>query len=241
MFFALVEGTKIEALPKAKGICPLCQRDVFAKCGEINVWHWAHQKGGSCDNWCEPETAWHKNWKIIFGKDFCEIIIKKEDVKHIADIRTQNDVVIELQNSPIQMPIIRRRENFYGERMLWIINGLPFKHNFIIHSSNPHKKQEYYWSMNYEENEHGTVDKNTGEIIPRPKKEFTFRWDWPRKSWSDVQRFTFIDFGDENLFWITEGMGTSHGWGREISKKDFLKKYGGDITLITTIISSQTR
>lgn len=234
MLFAIANGEKIEAIPKTTGKCPLCERPVFSKCGEINVWHWAHSKDESCDSWYEPETQWHKNWKLTFGKDNCEIVISKDGIRHIADIFTIDNVVIELQNSPIQKPIIRRRENFYGERMLWVINGKQFKHNFLIHSRR--LDDEYYQRLNYVYSQYGIVDKETGEIFSRPKKELTFSWSWCRKSWNEVHRPVFIDFGDENLFWVTSGMGTSQGQGRLISKESFLKKYGGDTELLATII-----
>jgi competence CoiA-like predicted nuclease len=50
-----------------------------------------------------------------FGKENSEIVIKQDGIKHIADILTSNKVVIELQNSPIRKPDIRKRELFYGE------------------------------------------------------------------------------------------------------------------------------
>jgi len=109
MLFAIVNGEKVEATPKTTGKCTLCERTVFSKCGEVNVWHWAHHKDESCDSWYEPETEWHKNWKLTFGKDNCEIVIIKDSIRHIADIFTKENVVIELQNSPIQKPIIRKR------------------------------------------------------------------------------------------------------------------------------------
>ncbi len=129
MLFATVNGEKVEANPETIGACPLRERTVFSKCGEINVWHWAHHNDESCDSWYEPETEWHKNWKLVFGKDLCEKVITKDGVRHIADILTNDSVIIELQNSPIQKPIIRQRETFYGERMIWIINGKYFKHS----------------------------------------------------------------------------------------------------------------
>jgi hypothetical protein len=49
MLFAIVNGAKVEAKPQSNGVCPLCERTVFSKCGEINVWHWAHHKDDSCD------------------------------------------------------------------------------------------------------------------------------------------------------------------------------------------------
>jgi competence protein CoiA len=240
MLFANVNGEKTEATPKTKGICLLCEREVFSKCGEVNVWHWSHFKDESCDSWYEPETEWHKNWKLVFGKDYCEIVISKESVRHIADIQTKEGIVIELQNSPIQKPIIRRRESFYGGRMIWVINGRHFKHNFIIYppildSNELQGRRDLLYTPD------GIVDSKTGELISRPKKERAFLWSWPRKSWIDVKRNVFIDFGDENLFWIIEGMGTSRGKGKQINKLKFLEKYGGDITLLPTLIDKSPK
>jgi len=232
MLFATVCGEKVEAKPKTNGLCPLCDQPVFSKCGEVNVWHWAHHKDESCDNWYEPETEWHKNWKLAFGKENCEIVISKDGVRHIADILTENKVVIELQNSPIQKPIILRRENFYGERMLWVINGIKFKDNFR-HSTFPPGK--YLVNGHYYYDPHGIIE--TEYKTPHSKNDVFFSWDWPRKSWSNVQRSVFIDFGEENLFWVKYGMGTKTGRGQQISKENFIKKYGGDLTLLNTLIN----
>lgn len=260
MLFAILNGEKSEAEPKTKGVCPLCEEPVYSKCGEINIWHWAHYKDESCDDWYEPETEWHKNWKLIFGKENCEIIIRKNKVKHIADIQTKENVIIELQNSPIQKPIIRRRETFYGERMIWVINGRQFKEHFDIHTipspshsyaSQPYPSQididaEYNRKYNPYSSEYRKVDKNIEEIkspnikaMKFPlKRNIYFSWSWSRKSWADVQRHIFIDFGDKNLFWVKGGMGTSRGQGIQISKEIFIRKYGGNIELLETVIEN---
>lgn len=232
MIFATVNGEKIQAKPKTIGICPLCEQTVFSKCGEIIVWHWAHKKDEGCDSWYEPETQWHKNWKLIFGRDNCEIVIKKEGIRHIADIRTKQDVIIELQNSPILRPIIRKRETFYGERMIWIINGKNFKDNFDIH---PYifSDREYYRFNNPLSPEFRSVEMNSLQ------KQLSFRWDRPRKSWAKVQRNVFIDFGDDQLFWVRGGMGTSFGKGVQISKEQFVRKYEGDLDLLATVIDTK--
>ncbi len=232
MLFATVSGEKIEAKPKTTGLCPLCDRTVFSKCGEINVWHWAHLKDESCDSWYEPETEWHKNWKLIFGKENCEIVITKDGVRHIADILTENKLVIELQNSAIQKPIIFKRENFYGERMLWVINGIKFKNNFRHFTFRPNR---YLVNGLYYSDPHGIIEAE--HSIPHSKNDLTFSWDWPRKSWNGVQRNVFIDFGDENLFWVKDGMGTKTGRGQQISKENFIKKYGGDLALLNSLIN----
>ncbi len=220
MLYASLNKEKIEASPKTRAMCPLCEKDVFSKCGEVNVWHWAHLKQESCDNWYEPETKWHKDWKNQFGKELSEIIITKDGVKHIADIYTKDQIVIELQNSPILMPTIRKRELFYGEKMLWIINGIPFKDNFKIYD-------DYrYEEPLYEVVGQKLIHKYTREIICTEKNEIFF-WSWCRKSWSEVLRPVFIDFGEEHLFWVKYGMGTGRGYGKYISKEKFIAKYFG--------------
>lgn len=235
MLFAIINNDKVEAKPKTIGVCPLCERTVFSKCGELNVWHWAHHKDESCDSWYEPETEWHKNWKLIFGKENCEIIISKDGVRHIADIRTKENVIIELQNSPIPKPIIRKRENFYGERMIWVINGKHFKGNFNIYSSRLDEDEEHFRLYNPLSRQYGIVEKNSH------KKEVHFSWNWARKSWCDVQSNVFIDFGDGNLFWVKGGMGTSCGKGWQISKDSFVRKYGGDLELLETLIDNSNK
>lgn len=223
MLFAIVNGIKIGAKPQSKGICPLCKQPVFSKCGEINRWHWAHSHQENCDTWHEPESFWHNHWKMTFGKENAEIVIEKEGIRHIADIQTRENVVIELQNSPISKPVIRERENFYGERMIWLINGREFKSYLTVKD---------FWE-----------DKDYLELksLPRPPKRWIrsrpeilkgtngefFKWKKPRKSWEDVQRHLFIDFGEDSLFRVHEGMGTSQIRGTFISKEKFINKYGG--------------
>ncbi|WCO03515.1 competence protein CoiA [Psychroserpens ponticola] len=215
MIWALLNDEKTEAIPKTFGKCPLCGKKVVSKCGEIKVWHWAHLKDKSCDHWYEPETFWHLHWKLTFGKENAEIVIKKDGKRHIADILTNSDVVIELQNSPIQKSVIRKREKFYGERMLWLINGIDFKDNFEV--SNQDNFDVLYRFYNN---------------LPANNK-LVFDWKWARKSWEEVERSVFIDFGKESLFWVQTGMGTSRGEGKYISKEKFINKYGGDFEYYT--------
>ena len=233
MLFALVNGEKFEAMPKTEGKCPLCNEIFYSKCGDINIWHWAHYKDNSCDSWYEPESEWHRNWKMVFGRNNSEIIISRDEARHIADIQTRENVIIELQNSPIPRPTIYQRESFYGERMIWIVNGKHFKHNFRVQQSFPgsYSRNE----KNYEDR-HGIFTKNTEGLAPHSKDDFRFIWDWPRKSWSGVQRNVFVDCGAENLFWSLDGMGTKNGRGRKTSKEKFIKKYGGNLELLTTLI-----
>ncbi len=223
MIWALVENKRVEAIPKTKGICPLCGVQVISKCGTVNVWHWSHSTGENCDAWYEPESFWHKHWKLTFGMNNSEIGITKNNKKHFADILTNENVVIELQNSPIPKPIIREREDFYGERMLWLINGDKFKEN--LSSKDFWEDQDYLEQMSLP---HPPVRwiRSSPEIEKGPNGEF-FKWNHPRKSWADVRRPVFIDISEDLLFRVIEGMGTSQIRGTYISKENFINKYGG--------------
>lgn len=124
MKFAIVDGQKLEPFPKGKGICPSCGNEMVAKCGRFKVWHWAHKSTRHCDSWWENETEWHRKWKSYFPLENQEV--SHTDVNsgelHIADIKTNNDIVIECQNSPIKLEEVESREEFY-DNMIWIVNG----------------------------------------------------------------------------------------------------------------------
>lgn len=234
MLFAIINGRKNEAIPHTIGTCLLCEREVFSKCGDINVWHWAHVKNDNCDSWYEPESEWHKNWKHVFGKDHCEVVISKEGVRHIADILTPGHIIIELQNSPIPKSTINQREVFYGEKMIWIINGKHFKQNFSIYKSQLDKDEDYNRRYNPSSPYFGNYDDSLKDIL-------TFNWSNYRRSWAGAGRNTFIDFGDENLFWVKEGMGAKHGKGKQVTKEAFIKKYGGNLRLLETLIENSDK
>jgi competence CoiA-like predicted nuclease len=133
MLFAFTsEKIKIEPFPGGRAFCPGCESEVNAKCGSTNIWHWAHDSLEDCDNWkYEPKTKWHLHWQNRFHKDDIEKVIVKNKKFHIADIVGNNDVVIEIQNSPISAEEIIARELFY-EKMIWILNGYQFAENIKI-------------------------------------------------------------------------------------------------------------
>jgi competence protein CoiA len=88
MKLAVVEGERREAQPGLLAKCNDCGHTVRARCGEHNIWHWAHIGVRNCDTWWEPETEWHRAWKNHFPEDWQEIIRRSEDgEKHIADVR----------------------------------------------------------------------------------------------------------------------------------------------------------
>lgn len=131
--YAFIDGVKTDILDTSKGahgICPLCGDELISRQGEINTWHWAHKNGHVCDSWYETKGAWHRWWQDQFDKSWQEVaIIKKgegeesQDIKHIADVRTDEDWVIECQYSSLSLQKIREREAFYGKKMVWVVSG----------------------------------------------------------------------------------------------------------------------
>jgi hypothetical protein len=125
MKFALFNDERIEATKGAKGKCPCCGSELIAKCGEIVIHHWAHKK--KCDDhWWENETEWHRNWKNQFPKEWQEVIHYDDSgEKHIADVKTNEDWVIEFQHSVIKPEERRSRDDFYNKnnKLIWVVDG----------------------------------------------------------------------------------------------------------------------
>ena len=141
MLYAIKNEERILASPKNKAECLLCHKPMIAKCGDINIWHWAHESMIDCDNFSEGETKWHLDWKNKFNKDDVEKNIIKNNVCHRADIFIKNTVV-ELQNSTISTEDIYKREIFYGN-MIWIFNAEKFINNFQL------RQKDSYFSFRW--------------------------------------------------------------------------------------------
>lgn len=121
MQFAIVgDGQRIEAMPGTRGVCPICESEVIARCGDINAWHWAHTTRFDCDAWAEGESTWHRAWKKRFPRQWREVVVGS----HRADIKAPRGV-IELQASTIATNEVAEREHFYGD-MVWVLNAMEF-------------------------------------------------------------------------------------------------------------------
>jgi hypothetical protein len=117
--YALVDGERREVAKGLHGVCEVCGRKVIAKCGSFRIWHWAHVPGCDCPaNWWEPPTPWHLSWQSAAREEFREVC----RYPHKADMVGDNDVVIEVQHSPISRAEIEERERFYGG-MIWLFDA----------------------------------------------------------------------------------------------------------------------
>lgn len=134
MLYALNEhDTKVEATPGGRGTCPGCGAQMVAKCGAINIWHWAHESRQDCDPWWEPESEWHRWWKQLVSPDRCEVV----KGQHRADMIGAGGVVIELQHSSISPCEIAERERFYGH-MIWVFDVRECYHNMSMRPKATH-------------------------------------------------------------------------------------------------------
>ncbi len=131
MHFALINNNRVEAQPQLQGLCTCCFQPVIAKCGTRKIWHWAHKSKTDCDNWWETETEWHRAWKSNYPMEWQEISLVDESTseKHIADVRTPHNLVIEFQHSHIDPQERTSREKFY-KNMVWIVDGTRLKRDY---------------------------------------------------------------------------------------------------------------
>ena len=174
MKFSFVDGIRQEPTPKERGICCICGSPTIAKCGNRKVWHWAHLSTKHCDSWWENETEWHRLWKSYFPQKNQEVIHFDEETgeKHIADIKTDNGMVIEIQNSPMNEEELSAREKFYG-KMLWIVNGEKFKTNFMILDRLPDPLCEFAQDIEF----HPGKAEDWGKIFHRKSENSDYE-DW---------------------------------------------------------------
>jgi len=133
MIYALLEDNKVsvDETTETEAACPCCHSPVIARRGEINIHHWAHKSLVECDSFYEPKTQWHVDMQNIltnYNKDLQEVVIKKNQVKHIADVINKFNCVVECQHSPISSTEIFEREQFY-EHMIWLLDGETFGKN----------------------------------------------------------------------------------------------------------------
>lgn len=124
MKYAIINGEKTEAFKGGKGLCPSCNSELIARCGDVKINHWSHKGTRNCDAWWENETEWHRQWKNQFPKEWQEIVhFGKNGEKHIADVKTKNDWIIEFQHSYIK-PEERNSRNAFYSKLVWVIDGL---------------------------------------------------------------------------------------------------------------------
>ena len=130
MKLSIVNGERREPEKGLFGNCIGCGQPTIAKCGTINIWHWAHKSHCECDHWWENETEWHRAWKNNFPVEWQEIRQKADSGEwHIADIKTTHGHIIEFQHSFLKQDERQSRNAFYGTDLVWVVDGLKRKND----------------------------------------------------------------------------------------------------------------
>ena len=126
MRFAIVNGERHLPEKGMHGTCPLCGAEVISKCGAVRIPHWAHKNLQDCDAWSEGKTDWHIEWQDKFPREWQEITISKNNIKHRADVCVPGDngehaAIIEFQHSYLEQEELNAREEFYPN-LIWVVD-----------------------------------------------------------------------------------------------------------------------
>jgi competence protein CoiA len=185
MKYALSNKDRIEATPKAQGICQCCGSELVAKCGTQKIWHWAHKGKRNCDHWWENETQWHRDWKDNFPKEWQEVVHQPENgEKHIADVKTPNGLVVEFQHSAISAEEKLSLETLY-KNMIWVVDGRRLERDFKRFNENFRTSDWRHWGP--------FVRKNRIPSRSLPK------------SWQSSSKLVFFDWGFvKSEYWIKD-------------------------------------
>ncbi|MET0576479.1 MAG: hypothetical protein ABWZ83_11545, partial [Mesorhizobium sp.] len=97
--------------------------------------------------------------------------------RHIADVKNDRGLVIELQHSPIALEERLSREYFY-EKMVWIVDGMRYKRDLAAFHKAVANSVMHYDPLS---------------LYPLAGTAGMFR------RWAPLRRDVFIDFGDEEF------------------------------------------
>jgi len=126
------DGQRVSAKPEVVAFCQNCGEEVVAKCGEINIWHFAHKTTNDCFGG-EGESLWHEYWKGMFPEECREFLRYDKYLEYkIADV-AYCEIVLEYQTNLPDVDEIEFRQEFWqdlGYKFKWVIknNDQFFKH-----------------------------------------------------------------------------------------------------------------
>jgi hypothetical protein len=185
----------------SKILCQVCDGPLIPKRGSINMHHYAHKSNENCIlNHKDLKTPWHLLWQNIMKPEYIECIINKNSRTHIADIKTDLNLVIEVQHSYLSEDEIIERESFY-DNMIWILDG--------TNSVKFDKLKTEYFTMKCNK----VLECNNGYSFVKTSYRF----------WRNMKKIKYIDTGS-NLLRILEYMGNDIYLCREIDYRMFIIK-----------------
>lgn len=191
MLLALKETVRVRPTRTGeRGTCPVCAGEVVSRCGEINVWHWAHRAISGCDPWIEAESEWHAEWKSLVPETWIEAVIEKDGQRRCADIRLPNGCVVKLQRAPLSPEQIREYERFFGE-MVWIFDVREARETADAYGTP---------RLDLRKKEMSGLAKQLQGVKDTPTNYRTFRWKHPKKHIGFATRLRLLDIGNKQVF-----------------------------------------
>ncbi|HSL55294.1 MAG TPA: competence protein CoiA family protein [Pyrinomonadaceae bacterium] len=189
MQVALKNGVRVRPTRTGeRALCQTCEGEVLSKCGEINVWHWAHRSIAACDSWIEADTEWHSEWKARVPESWIEIVIEKDGKRRLADIRLPNGLIVKLQRSSLSPEQIRDYERFFGN-MIWIFD--------VQDSLEPSDGGP---RLEFRKKEMSSTALQLRGWKETPSNYRTFRWKHAKKHIAYASRPVYLDVGKNYVF-----------------------------------------
>jgi len=141
-----------------------------------------------------------------FPTDWQEVVhLASDGQKHIADIKTPDDWVIEFQHSYINPEERRSREDFY-KRLIWVVDG----------NRRSRDKTRFI-----------KVLSSTGPNSLWPELQVTFAEGAIFNDWITSNAYVIYDFGDEDIWCLFPQSNELWAYLLPISRLDFIKSLSG--------------
>lgn len=122
--------------------------------------------------------------------------------------------------------------------MIWVINGMHFKHNFLRTAKKPNNWDEEYSNHLYlnlkprffrpQLTVAGHKNKRNASILydcyfsgnSVSENKWIYYWNYESKTWPHCRMPVFIDFGKDELWWLSKNRIV-----QKVSKSQFVNKY----------------
>ena len=155
MYIAIDKNNQLcsidNAVPGWDYYCPVCERKLLARRGEIRQHCFSHMPGEACsDSWDKDYdmSEWHREWQAGFPICNQEVVVQLGDIRHRADVLT-GKTVIEFQHSPLSTESFNKRNTFYhdlGYKVVWLFDLTEEYSNSKISFEEKENKTVFSWS-----------------------------------------------------------------------------------------------
>lgn len=155
---------------------------------------------------------------MLFPINNIEVIIERNGIKHIADVKLRNGKIIEFQHSSLSINEIKEREDFY-DNMIWVFNASEsfekhhihfFKHPFVDRRKyyDRNKNQTIYYDKRLDNSFFGYNE--LFQMFGRDLTDFyskkfedihlrRFSWNYPKKYILHAKKESYLDLGNEDI------------------------------------------